>query len=312
MTVIAVPYHLDEYLPDLDLPLMPAEVVTAEFPPGGPWERLAVLYDAVARAVAADAGRGGRPVVLTGDCAISLGVVAGLQRAGADPAIVWFDAHGDVQTPETTASGYLGGMPLRLLAGYRPELIAARLGLRPVPEHRIVLAGARDLDPPEVTFLAGAAIRRREVADLATGGLAADGLPAGPLYVHVDLDVIDAAALPGLRYPVPGGPDAARLADALRMLLATGQVAALGIACTWHPGHGAAGHVAAQLTDVLALPPRGGRLADRRPGVTARARPRRCAPGAARWRHAGRWPPGRTAPDPAAAPRPGRTARPRR
>jgi arginase len=167
-------------------------------------------------------------------------------------------------------------MPLRLLTGYRPELIAARLGLRPVPEHRIVLAGARDLDPPEETYLASAAIRRREVADLTTGdvtraglttgdvtaagltaaGLTAAGLPAGPLYVHADLDVIDAAALPGLRYPVPGGPDAARLADALRLLLASGQVAALGVACTWHPGHAAASHVAAQLTNLLALPPR--------------------------------------------------------
>jgi len=249
MTVIAVPYHLDEHLPDLDLPLMPEEVVTAEFPPGEPWERLAVLYDAVARTVAATVlantgGRGGRPVVLTGDCAISLGIVAGLQRAGADPGIVWFDAHGDVQTPETTASGYLAGMPLRLLTGYRPELIAARLGLRPVPEHRIVLAGVRDLDPPEVTYLADAAIGRREVADLGD-------LPEGPLYVHVDMDVLDAAALPGLRYPVPGGPDATQLADALRVLLATGQVAALGLACTWHPGHAAARHIAAQVSAVL-------------------------------------------------------------
>jgi arginase len=246
MTVIAVPYHLDEYLPDLDLPLEPDEIVTAEFPPGGDWGRLAVLYEEVARAVAADAGYGGCPVVLTGDCTISLGIVAGLQRAGADPAIVWFDAHGDVQTPETTASGYLGGMPLRLLTGYRPELIAARLGLRPVPERRIVLAGARDLDPPEVTYLAGAAIRRREATGLTTADL-----PAGPLYVHVDLDVIDAAGLPGLRYPVPGGPDAARLAGALRMLLATGRVAAFGVACTWRPGHAAARHVAAELSAAL-------------------------------------------------------------
>ena len=248
MTVIAVPYHLDEHLPDLDLPLMPDEVVTAEFPPGQPWERLAMLYDAVARTAATvlanTGGRGGRPVVLTGDCAISLGIVAGLQRAGADPGIVWFDAHGDVQTPETTASGYLAGMPLRLLTGYRPELIAARLGLRPVPEHRIVLAGARDLDPPEVTYLAGAAIGRRDLADLGD-------LPEGPLYVHVDMDVLDAAALPGLRYPVPGGPDATQLAGALRVLLATGQVAALGLACTWHPGHAAARHVAAQVSAVL-------------------------------------------------------------
>ena len=298
MTVMAVPYHLDEYLPDLDLPLEPAEVVTAEFPPGAPWERLAVLYDAVARAVAATllantGGHGGRPVVLAGDCAISLGIVAGLQRAGTEPGVVWFDAHGDVQTPETTASGYLPGMPLRLLTGYRPELIAARLGLRPVPEQRIVLAGARDLDPPEATYLAGAAIRRREVA-----GLTAADLPAGQLYVHVDLDVIDAAALPGLRFPVPGGPNAAQLAATLRMLLATGQVAALGLACSWHPGHAAARHVAAQLTAALALPPG--------------ARPRTCAPGAARWHRAARWPRARTPPDPAAAPRPGRTPRPRR
>ena len=116
--------------------------------------------------MAADAGFGGCPVVMSGDCNTSAGIMAGLQRAGADPAIVWFDAHGDVQTLETTTSGYLGGLALRLLTAYRPELIAARLGLRPVPEDRIVLAGARDLDPPEVTYLAGAQITRREVAGL--------------------------------------------------------------------------------------------------------------------------------------------------
>jgi arginase len=246
MTIIGVPYHLDEYLPDLDLPLQPNQVVTAGLPAGDPWERMAVLQSAVAGTVAGEVASGACPVVMSGDCNTSAGIMAGLQRAGADPAIVWFDGHGDVQTLETTTSGYLGGLALRLLIGYRPELIATRLGLRPVPEERIVLAGARDLDPPEVTYLAGAAIRRREVA-----GLTAADLPAGPLYVHVDLDVIDAAALPGLRFPVPGGPDAAQLAATLRVLLATGQVAALGISCSWHPGHASARHVAAQLSAVL-------------------------------------------------------------
>ena len=52
-------------------------------------------------------------VVASGDCLTALGTVAGLQAAGADPAVVWFDAHGDVQTPETTSSGYLAGMSLR-------------------------------------------------------------------------------------------------------------------------------------------------------------------------------------------------------
>jgi arginase len=246
MTVIAVPYHLDEHLPDLDFPLAPDQVVTAGLPAGDPWERMAVLQSAVAGTVAREVASGACPIVMSGDCNTSAGIMAGLQRAGADPAIVWFDAHGDVQTLETTTSGYLGGLALRLLTAYRPELIAARLGLRPVPEDRIVLAGARDLDPPEATYLAGAQITRREVA-----GLSAAGLPDGPLYVHVDMDVIDGAGLPGLRFPAPGGPDAAQLADALRVLLATGQVAALGLSCSWYPGHAAARHVAAQMSAIL-------------------------------------------------------------
>jgi arginase len=242
MTVIGVPYHLDEYLSDPDFPLTPARLITVALPAGDTWDRMAVLHAAVAGAVAADVRVGGCPIVLAGDCITALGTVAGLQRTGADPAIVWFDAHGDVQTLETTASGYLGGMPLRLLAGYRPELIATRLGLTPVPEHRIVLAGARDLDPPEVSYLASSPIKRRQVADLT-----ATDLPDGPLYVHADLDVIDAAELPGLRYPAPGGPGPGQLSAALRMLLDSGRVAALGIACTWYPGQPAAQRIAPYL-----------------------------------------------------------------
>jgi arginase len=244
--VIAVPYHLDDYLPDLDLPVNPAAVVTSDMPRAGVWDRLAALYERVATQVTGPAGDGSCPVVMSGDCMTSLGVMAGLQRAGLDPAVVWFDAHGDVQTLETTASGYLGGLPLRLLAGYRPELIALKLGLRPVAEQQIMLVGARDLDPPEVTYLAGARIRRADVADLGRAEL-----PAGPLYVHVDLDVVDAAALPGLRFPAAGGPGADQVADALRLLLGTGRVAAVGLACTWYPGRNAAARVAPYLNGAL-------------------------------------------------------------
>ena len=246
MLVVAVPYHLDDYLPGLDLPVTPARVVTTAMPPDDVWERLAALYAPVATAVTDAIRANARPVVASGDCMTSLATVTGLQRAGLDPAIVWFDAHGDVQTLETTTSGYLGGLPLRLLTGYRPELIATQLGLRPVAEQQIMLVDARDLDPPEVTYLRGASIRRADVADLGDAEL-----PAGPLYVHVDLDVIDPAALPGLRFPAPGGPGPAQVAEALRFLLDSGRVAAVGIACTWYPGNNAAEQVGSYLNSAL-------------------------------------------------------------
>lgn len=247
---IAVPYHLDEHLPDLDLPLVPDQVITAELPPGTIWDRLSALLSLVAAAVAESAGRGEVPVVASADCMTSLGIVAGLHRAGIGAGIVWFDAHGDVQTLETSTSGYIGGLPLRLLAGYRPELIAARLGLREVPEREITLVGARDLDPPEVNYLASAAILQRPVEALGPAAL-----PEGPLYVHLDADVINPAFLPGLRVPAPGGPGPEPVAEALRMLAGTGRVAAVGLACTWLPGHSAAASLAPHLGGFLSPAP---------------------------------------------------------
>jgi arginase len=234
MPIIFVPYHLDEYLADLDVPVPPARDVTTvvtTLPEGDIWTRIGSLYEKVADTAEAAVRAGGRPTVLSGDCATSLGVVAGLQHAGVDPAIVWFDAHGDVQTLETTASGYVGGMPLRILVGYRPELISRRLRLRALPEHRAVLVGARDLDPPEAEYLAVADIRRTDVA-----GLTADLLPDGPLVLHLDLDVVDPDELPGLRFPAPGGPAATDVLAAARRVLDTGRVVALSVGCTWRPG----------------------------------------------------------------------------
>jgi arginase len=174
---------------------------------------------------------GSIPVLVSGDCTVSLATLTGLQRAGVDASVVWFDAHGDVQTVETTSSGYIGGMPLRIMVGYRPELIADPLGLRPVAEDRAVLVDARDLDPAEADYLATSAIRRSTVE-----GLTEQALPAGPLLLHLDLDVVDGDELPGLRYPVPHGPSTAAVLAAAQRVMATGRVAAVDLACTWHPG----------------------------------------------------------------------------
>jgi arginase len=233
VTVISVPFHLDEPLPGLELPLTPDRTIAPALPPGTPWERMGVLYEAVAAEVAADAGGGRVPVVLSGDCTTSLGVVAGLQRAGRDPKVVWIDGHGDLQTPETSTSGYLGGFPLRQLVGGADRSVADRLGLRPVAEEDVVLVDARDLDPPEAEFLANSEIRRVPVDRVG------DVLPPGPVYLHVDVDVVAPADLPGLLFPAPGGPALAAVADAVRTVVAAGGVTAVGLACTYRPGSGA-------------------------------------------------------------------------
>jgi arginase len=256
MAIIHVPYHLDEHLPDLRIPLpddTAIHEVTAELPAGDVWPRLVALYDRVADAVAANARSGVATNVLSGDCTVSIGVAAGLQRAGIDPAVVWIDAHGDLQTVETTESGYVGGMALRFLLGYRAELITEPLGLHLITQERTVLVDARDLDRAEAEFLATASVRRLGHADLS----AAD-LPEGPLLVNLDLDTLDAALLPGLRYPAAGGPDAAALLRTVQTIADTGRVAALNIACTWSSGgedpEGLRGHVVSTALSSLTDP----------------------------------------------------------
>lgn len=240
MHTILVPYHLDEYVPELDVPLSPDRTITADLPDGDVWARMATLYRPVADTVAANARRGEQSLVMSSDCTTSLAIVAGLQRAGQAPSVVWLDAHGDVQTLETSTSGYLGGMPLRLIAGYRTELIADAIDLTPVAEDDILLVDARDLDPPERTYLERSKIRHITIDELTT-----DVLPSGPIYLHIDLDVVNPEHVPGQLFPAAGGPTAAAVAQAVGRVTATGRIAAIGLGCTWHPGNGAAARVRA-------------------------------------------------------------------
>ncbi len=224
MTVLSVPFHLDEPLPDFAPPAPPDEVIAPDLPPGTPWERMAVLYAEVADAVA---GLADLPVVVSGDCTTSLAVVAAAQRSGVDPTVVWFDAHGDLQTPGTSASGYLGGFPLRQLLGGADRTVPDRLGLRPVRGSDVLLVDARDLDPPEVDFLAGSDVRRVTVNEVV------DALPGGPVHLHLDADVVDPRDLPGLRFPAPDGPRWPAVLGAVRAVLATSPVVAVTVGCTW-------------------------------------------------------------------------------
>jgi len=186
------------------------------------------LYDQVAARVAAS----DVPVVVaSADCTTSLAIVAGLQRRGVAPGIIWLDAHGDFHTPHTTRSGYFGGMALAMLTGRAGASFAQSIGLRPIAEDACVLAGARDLDPAERDALDASAVRR--IDDVAA--LAHAALPPPPWYVHLDLDVIDPGELPSLRFPAFGGPSFDTVAAALRALASRGTIAALGLACTLTP-----------------------------------------------------------------------------
>lgn len=148
------------------------------------------------------------PVVLAGNCNSCLGTLAGI---GQDPlGIVWFDAHGDFNTPETTLSGFFDGMGLAVATGRCWRTLTGTIpGFRPIPEANVIHIGARDLDPEEERLLQQSEIEVvrpsesiRKVVETAFDKLRDK---VSRVYLHVDIDVLDTGeALPN-RLAVPGG-----------------------------------------------------------------------------------------------------------
>ena len=157
---------------------------------------------------------GARPVVLGGDHAIAIGTLAGLAAAAGQPGgAIWIDAHADINTPETSPSGNVHGMPLAAALGREPQWFAHdRLTLPALDPSRVALVGIRSLDPGERAFLREAGIRVFTMSDIDRIGIeramreALDRV-AGPGFVHVslDLDSLDPEVAPGVGTPVPGG-----------------------------------------------------------------------------------------------------------
>lgn len=192
----------------------------------------------------ADGARAGRKVLMVGsNCTAVPGMVGGLQQGlGATTRIglVWFDAHGDFNTPRTTISGMLGGMPVAVAAGLCHPLWRAGAGQAvPLPTDRIVMVDVRDLDPREKDLIDATDVTRTPIAGPELGAavrrLAAE---TDLLYLHIDLDVLDQSLVPSHRTPAPGGPDVAQTLAAVETVLATGRVGAFALvsACTTGPG----------------------------------------------------------------------------
>ena len=227
---IVTPWHLDEHIPAFPVPAGATRAICPALPAGPVPARMSLLHQAVADAVA----RAARPLVLSGDCPTARAAVAGLQRRYSDLAVVWLDAHGDFNTPVISTSGYLGGMALAMLTGRTPELFGDTLGLRPVADASVLLADARDLDPAECDALTASQVRRIP-ADPAAITAALGGLGRMPVYLHLDVDVIDSAQLPGLRFSSGPGPSLTQIEECLAAVCATADVAGAGIACAWLP-----------------------------------------------------------------------------
>jgi arginase family enzyme len=148
-----------------------------------------------------------RPLVLGGCCCSHLGAVEGLAARHGHVAVLWLDAHGDLNTPETSPSGNEWGMPLRMLLD-RGTLAAAD----------VVLWRARNLDPPEEEFIAAAGIGNDPDALLAR---------ADAVYVALDCDVVDPDEL-AVFMPEPGGPSLGEVEHLLDRVRDSGKLVGVG------------------------------------------------------------------------------------
>jgi arginase len=169
-------------------------------------------------------------LTIGGDCGVELAPIeAALAVHDAGLAVVWFDAHGDLNTPASSPSGAFHGMVLRTLLGEGPRELTPIRTLRPA---QVVLAGVRALDPGERVFVEDNAIARVDVPQLAEPSMLVDMVTATgahAVYVHIDLDVLDPQLFASVGTKEPNGLTPDRLAAAVRALAARFTIAGLGI-----------------------------------------------------------------------------------
>jgi arginase len=171
-----------------------------------------------------DALSGGRvPVMAAPDCSISLTTLPAALRHRSEAKVLWLDAHGDYNTPNTSASGYLGGM---CLAGACGEW-DARLGHTIAPE-RVVLAGIRDLDPGERELLERSPATVIGASAVETLVAVKNALSGAPVFIHLDLDVLDPQEFPAA-VPAPGGLSSDKLYDLMEAVAEDSELVGLEI-----------------------------------------------------------------------------------
>lgn len=212
-----------------------------------PTVNLGLIGGEIAVAVAEGRTQGKPVLVVGGNCAVVPGVVGGLQEAHGAAArigLVWFDAHGDFNTPRTTLSGMLGGMPVAVSAGLAyPRWRSLSRQETPLPTDRIVMVDVRNLDPPEEQLIRATdaviaapapgfpgADLEHAVADLAAR--------CDLLYLHIDADILDERYVPNHPTKEPHGPSMEQVQTAIDTVMATRKVALFALVSIWADGDG--------------------------------------------------------------------------
>lgn len=197
-----------------------------------------VLCKALAAKVKDVVKAGYSPFIVGGDCSALMGVVEGLRSLNGRIGLVYMDAHGDFNTPETTPSGIIGGMDLAIVAGRGPETLTAMFGHAPLlSEENIVLYGARDLDVLEAKALA-----KSKIEVYAREGIRLKGDEQSALevveylaskcdfiYLHIDLDVLDGSEFSAAGLPVPDGLSKQEFCGIVKAVVRNGKLCGVGL-----------------------------------------------------------------------------------
>ena len=161
------------------------------------------------------------PVLLAGDCSVALTTLSAALRLRPEAKVLWLDAHGDFNTPDTTPSGFLGGMALAGACGQWDAGLA-----EPISPDRVVLAGIRDLDPAERQLLerSEATVIGASVLETLVG--VKNAVDGAPVYIHLDVDVLDPEGAP-VQDPVPGGLPPDKIYDLLEAVVEESELVGL-------------------------------------------------------------------------------------
>jgi arginase len=196
--------------------------------------------------------RQARPIILSGNC----GTAALSAMAALDPrstGIIWFDAHADFNTPETSPSGFLDGMGLAILTGRCWRRLAERFeSFQPVLDSQVIQIGVREKDPPEVQLLQESGIKQIPTVALAELPEVLRQLGTNTVYVHVDLDVIDTSEGRANGWACGGGLSLNQLRDALELIGCGASIVAGAVTC-YDPAVDADGRIGRAIPRIVEL-----------------------------------------------------------